>query len=176
MAFSQADAIVHSHLLLLRRTRLSDIDFVLKTEQHAENRPFITQWTREQHEEILTDADKAHLIIESSEDGRKIGYAIIAGLQNPHQSIELTRLTIAEKGKGYGREALRLIKKWVFEDLRAHRLWLDVKDFNHRARNLYKSEGFVEEGTLRECLKAGDHFETLILMSILSHEYFSAAS
>jgi diamine N-acetyltransferase len=55
-------------------------------------------------------------------------------------------------------------------------LWLDVKDFNHRARTLYASEGFVVEGTLRECLKADDgSFESLVVMSLLKREYQAGA-
>ena len=65
---------------------------------------------------------------------------------------------IVQKGQGYGHAALRLLKKVAFEQWQAHRLWLDVKDFNHRARHLYAAEGFVVEGTLRECLKNGDSF------------------
>jgi RimJ/RimL family protein N-acetyltransferase len=66
---------------------------------------------------------------------------------------------------------LRLIKNLAFEQLHAHRLWLDVKDFNYIARRLYEKEGFIVEGILRECIKVGDRFESLVLMSTLQSEY-----
>jgi len=53
----------------------------------------------------------------------------------------------------------------------AHRLWLDVKSKNARARHLYQSEGFVEEGVMRECLLEDGHFESLVLMSMLRQEF-----
>ena len=42
----------------------------------------------------------------------------------------------------------------AFRDLGAHRFWLDVKARNLRAQALYRSEGFVEEGRLRESVQA----------------------
>jgi diamine N-acetyltransferase len=153
----------------LRPTTREDIPFVYHTEHAEENSRFIIPWSMEQHEQCLSDPNRRHLIVEA--DGTAVGYVILAGLQNEHGSIELTRITIAEKGKGYGRETLRLIKQWAFEQQGAHRLWLDVKEHNERAKRLYLSEGFVVEGTLRECLKAGDSYESLIVLSVLRREY-----
>lgn len=64
-----------------------------------------------------------------------------------------------------------MIEKLAFETYHAHRLWLDVKIQNHRAQAVYSGAGFVVEGTLRECLKSGDEFESLIIMSMLLQEY-----
>lgn len=78
---------------------------------------------------------------------------------------------ITEKDRGYGRQALRMVKRRSFEEADAHRLWLDVMDNNHRARHLYRSEGFVEEATLREAMFVGDRFVSLIVLSMLEDEY-----
>ena len=59
----------------------------------------------------------------------------------------------------------------AFEEHGAHRLWLDVKPHNERARALYRSEGFVEEGVLRDALLTGDRFESLLVMSLLRPEW-----
>jgi len=88
-----------------------------------------------------------------------------------NHAIELLRITIAEQGRGFGRAALRLVKLAAFELLGAHRLSLDVRGHNARAQRLYDSEGFVREGVLRDYNKAGDRFESLIIMSILEGEY-----
>ncbi len=70
-----------------------------------------------------------------------------------------------------GRTILRQVKKWAFADRKAHRLWLDVKETNERALQLYLSEGFCMEGTLRESLRTGDAYESLIVLSMLRREY-----
>lgn len=85
--------------------------------------------------------------------------------------LEFRRIVISDKGHGFGRETLKLVKKIAFEQLNAHRLWLDVRYKNQKAQRLYKSEGFVEEGILRECILYHGSYESLIVMSILKSEY-----
>ena len=155
----------------LRRTVEGDLDFVLAAEGAEDNRRYVGQWARERHREALSNPDMAHLVVESVTDERPVGYVIMAGLLDGHRSVEFQRVVITEKGNGYGREVLRAVKKMAFEELRAHRLWLDVREKNERARRLYESEGFLIEGTLRECVSVGGGWESLILMSLLEQEY-----
>ena len=155
----------------LRPTIEKDLPFVMAAECAEDNRKFVAQWTQAMHEAALTNPDLRHLMIERLEDHAPVGYLILAGLENPHLSVEFRRIVITEKGKGYGRSALQLVKQFVFEEPGAHRLWLDVKDHNTRARHLYQSEGFIEEGILRECYQTEDGFESLVIMSMLRNEY-----
>lgn len=161
-------------MVTLRSTQITDLDYVLAAETSPENSPYITQWSREQHIEVLTKPDAAHLIVEAHQKNQleKVGYVILQGLTDPHASILLMRLVITQKGQGYGRGAIELVKEMAFNKYHAHRLWLDVKDFNYRAQALYKSTGFVLEGTFRECLKTDHGYESLQIMSILAQEYF----
>jgi diamine N-acetyltransferase len=155
----------------LRPATEAELDFIVNAESDPENRPFVGQWTRAQHRAALTNPDLAYYVIVPDNPARLVGYLILAGLTQSHQSIEFRRLVITEKGKGYGRAALRLVKKLAFETYQAHRLWLDVRIHNLRAQRLYQAEGFVVEGALRECVKIDDHFESLLFMSILASEY-----
>ncbi len=70
---------------------------------------------------------------------------------------------------------MRLLKQMAFRDLHAHRFWLDVKQLNTRALALYASEGFVEEGRLRESVRVSidgaDGYDSLVVMSMLDREY-----
>lgn len=148
-----------------------DLDYVLQIEYCDENRKFIIPWDIEEHRKSLVNENDLHLIIEEKEMKQRIGYVIVSGLNNIHNSIELVRIAVSNKGKGFGREALRLIKDYVFNYLNAHRLWLDVKVMNDRAKYLYDSEGFILEGTCRDCIKNGDIYESLNIMSIIKNEY-----
>lgn len=158
-------------MILLRPTEVDDLSFVIGAEQSDENNAFIVTWTYDQHRGALYGTDLAHLIVEDEAD-QPVGFIILAGLESPHQNIEFKRIVITAKGKGYGQEAVQQVQRFAFTRLSAHRLWLDVKETNRRARYIYKKLGFREEGVLRECLKNGDMFESLVVMSILSHEYF----
>lgn len=156
--------------ICLRRTTEADLDFVLDAEQNSENREFVSAWTREQHQAACSSEDLRHLVIENLE-GKRVGYIILAGLTDPNKSVEFRRIVVTEKNRGYGKKALREIKNFAFEELKAHRLWLDVKEHNTRARHVYKAEGFRAEGVLRECLKTESGYESLVVMSILDDEY-----
>jgi diamine N-acetyltransferase len=160
----------------LRLATEDDLDFVLAAEHGPDNSPFVTQWTRDQHANTLGSADVCLFVIETEIDQSPIGYVIMAGLTDPNQSVELRRIVVTEKNKGYGQEALDLIKRLAFTERGAHRLWLDVKERNSRARHVYESHGFVVEGVLRQCVRTDAGFESMVLMSLLRREYEDAAA
>ncbi len=133
-------------LIRLRPTTPADLDWVLAAEGHPDNAPFVTQWTRQQHAATLEHPDTRHLIVESLATGRAVGYVILTGLADPRHGVELRRIVVTDKGRGYGRDTLRRIKTMALGELRTHRLWLDVRANNPRAKRLYEAEGFAVEG------------------------------
>jgi RimJ/RimL family protein N-acetyltransferase len=155
----------------LRPTMQSDLEFVLSLETDPENLPYITPWERTQHEAAIRFPDFRHFIIETGEGLEAGGFLILVGCRNPQHSIELKRMVVRDKGVGFGRAALRVAKKIAFDDLGAHRFWLDVKKRNTRAQALYDSEGFVVEGELRDAVKMDTGFESLVVMSMLLSEF-----
>ena len=161
--------------LRLRPTMLSDLDFVTTVEHDARNLPFITPWEHMQHEGAVRFPDFRHFIVEAGADFESTGFIILQGCRNPHRSVELKRIVLQTKGQGLGRACVRLLKAMAFRDLKAHRFWLDVKGLNTLAHALYLSEGFTEEGRLRESVRVtidgADGYDSLIVMSILDREY-----
>lgn len=155
----------------LRPTMGSDIGFVLSLETDPENLPFITPWERTQHEAAIRFPDFRHFIIEGGPGLDAVGFLILIGCRSQHQSLELKRMVVNSKGAGFGRAALRVAKKVAFDDLGAHRLWLDVKANNSRAQALYDSEGFMVEGRLRDAVKVAGGFDSLVVMSMLQSEF-----
>ncbi|NJN29118.1 MAG: GNAT family N-acetyltransferase [Synechococcales cyanobacterium RM1_1_8] len=152
----------------LRPTTTDDLDFVIATENDPVNRRFVVPWSREQHEIALQDKNLQHWIVQGD---RPTGYIILAGLNSPDQSIEMRRIVITEKGQGLGRRAIKLTTGHVFDQLKAHRFWTEVKQFDLRTQHLYKSLGFIEEGRLRDCSKGPEGFETMVLLAMLQPEY-----
>ena len=160
----------------LRPTMSSDIDYVLTLENDPVNLQFITPWERTQHEAAIRFPDFRHFIIEGGAGLDAAGFLILIGCRSQNQSLELKRMVVQSKGSGYGRAALRVAKKVAFDDLRAHRLWLDVKEGNSRAQSLYDSEGFMVEGRLRDAVKVAGGFESLVVMSMLHSEFLGRRS
>ena len=87
---------------------------------------------------------------------------ILVGCRNRNLSIELKRMVIQPKGRGLGRACLRLLKKVAFEDLRSHPFGLDVRTSNTSAKRLYDCEGFVEEGRMRDSLRANGGYVSMV--------------
>jgi RimJ/RimL family protein N-acetyltransferase len=160
---------IHPRVVLAPSTPV-DADFILAAESDLETSKFIIPWTRKRHLEAMQDPDCAHLIIKQSESGDGLGFVMLFGVASGDRAIELRRIVSVAKGSGIGRAALRAVKTLAFGRFNAHRLWLDVKSKNQRARHLYRSEGFFEEGVMRECLLEKDGFESLVLMSLLRRE------
>ncbi|MFT8322034.1 MAG: GNAT family N-acetyltransferase [Bacillus sp. (in: firmicutes)] len=164
---------IENSSILIRKTLESDLSYIITTESHKDNLPYIIQWSMEEHlHAIHHDKNLIHLIVIEKKQNKPVGYLLINGVNDSNESIELKRTAFSDKGKGYGRQMLKLMKKWVFTEKKANRFWLDVVDHNKRAKNLYESEGFIEEGLQREAVKINHHFESIYLMSILKREYF----
>jgi RimJ/RimL family protein N-acetyltransferase len=125
------------------RARLSsedDIEWTITQEQDPENRPYVLSWTWEQHRAAINDNDFVHAIFEIATE--RLGYFILR-IDKVTRSVEITRIVIDKKGRGYGRILLGLIDEWTFVQHQFNRLWLDVKEHNVRAIGLYRSMGFA---------------------------------
>lgn len=155
----------------LTNTISTDIDTIIGFENI--NKPFVHHYSKEKHISLLNDNDCLHLSVRRLDNDKLIGHMIIFGLCNNNKVLEFRRITINEKGLGFGREAIRLLKKLCFEKLRFHRLWLDVYDDNNRAIKLYESEGFFKEGTLRDNIKTDKGYRSQRIYSMIESEYIS---
>ncbi|MFZ5987917.1 MAG: GNAT family N-acetyltransferase [Bacillota bacterium] len=156
----------------IRNALKSDIEFIAKTEVNPENTPYIGCQSEVEHHEALVDSDHLYFIIEKEKNSERVGFVILSGISGKNRNVELRRIAISEKGKGYGKEALKQIISYVFSEIKAHRLWLDVKENNSRARFVYKAVGFKEEGIQRDCYFNEEEkcYESLVIMSLLERE------
>ncbi|WNS42524.1 GNAT family N-acetyltransferase [Paenibacillus sp. MMS20-IR301] len=162
--------LLQSDIIDVRSTAAEDLDFVLAAERDGLNSRYVGKWSREQHAGALSDKDTVHLIV-LNKAGERAGYVILTGLQDPNLTVCIKRIVIQAKGRGYGTRLLAMLSSWVFTYTDTHRLWLDVKDHNARAQHVYAKAGFKPEGTLRECVRTEDGFDSLMIMSILRQEY-----
>lgn len=80
-----------------------------------------------------------------------IGLCALGAVDKQNSKAELG-YWIAKKyqGKGYGKEAIRLILGFGFRELRLNRIYAKVLKENVRSIGLLDSLGFKKEGTLRE--------------------------
>lgn len=163
--------VAQSEDLIFCLTKVEDLDKIIKMENAKENSRFVYNWSKGKHIEVIESKNWMHISIRKKGDEKLVGYILLDGIGSEHETIELTRIVIDKKGKGYGRQSIKLIKELCFDKLGCHRLWLDVFDYNSKAIELYKSEGFIQEGILRECKKIGNDHQSMRIFSMLKTEY-----
>lgn len=77
----------------------------------------------------------------------------------------------AMKGKGFGREAIKLILDYAFGNINLHKVSLEVTAFNKNSIRIYESLGFNEEGVLREHYYWNNQYHDVHLYGLLKEEY-----
>ncbi|MFK7809597.1 MAG: GNAT family N-acetyltransferase [Saprospiraceae bacterium] len=173
MAYYSITLIEISTMVLINLATIDDLDQIILCENTKHNKRFICPNSEEEHKSNFANEDIDYLVIRAQNDKRFIGYIILAGKNNSSNKIELRRIALLERGKGYGRKAIQWVKDYVFKDLGKNRLELDVFDFNEIGRKLYLSEGFIEEGIIRQVFLTEKGYQNLVIMSILKKDYHS---
>lgn len=119
------------------------------------------------------EEDNRYFFLIIAPDGKIIGESIINkidwNMRCANFRIALFHMT--ERGKGIGTWATEVTRDFAFEELKLHRLELDVFSFNPRAEKTYLKAGFKREGVLRDAIIYDDKYADDILMSILEDEW-----
>jgi RimJ/RimL family protein N-acetyltransferase len=111
--------------------------------------------------------------IRRGNDDALVGLLELDGISWAHgtTSISIVIGDPAERGKGYGAEALRLALRFAFDELNLHRVELTVFSYNTAAIRTYERLGFVHEGTHREFLARDGQRYDMLLYGLLRHEW-----
>ena len=165
------NTLIESDRLKLLLTQKNDIYKIMSMETHNENKPYVTPYSYQRHGQVISSNDEMHASIWDKATDDLLGFVILAGLENPNKVLECRRMVINKKGQGFGHETIQLIKKYCFETLEYHKLWLDALEGNQRAIHLYETEGFKKEGILRDHVQKDDQRFSLIVFSMLISEY-----
>lgn len=130
-------------------------------------------------EEVLSffnksiENDDRYLFLVIAPDGRIIGESVINEIDFDLRCANF-RIAIfhsTERGKGIGTWVVETTRDFAFEELKLHRLELDVFSFNPRAEEVYLKAGFKREGVLRDVIYDDKNYADDILMSILEDEW-----
>ena len=104
---------------------------------------------------------------------RPVGHANVRDFLTPHRTAELG-IAIgdpADRGRGYGSEATRLLCGWAFAELGVHNIWLDTLCTNPGAIRAYARAGFREIGRIRQARRIGGIVADVVLMECLATEF-----
>ena len=127
--------------LRLRTANIEDYDFINAAERDEDCIPWVNNWPLGARIEKFGDCNFLQTIIETTQ-GCPIGFIDFRDMLNETQ-VELKRIVITDRGKGYGKKAMYLSQKFAFEVLNRNRLYLGTKVANVRAQRLYHVTGFT---------------------------------
>jgi RimJ/RimL family protein N-acetyltransferase len=117
-------------------------------------------------------ADRLDLAVADRASGQVVGEAVLNEWESGNRSCSF-RIMLGPRGRdrGLGTESVRMIVGYGFEQLRMHRIALEVYSHNPRARRVYEKVGFVAEGVLRDALRFDGEWIDATVMSILASEW-----
>lgn len=75
------------------------------------------------------------------------------------------------RGRGYGRDVLRVLLDYAFRSRNLRRVHLQTLASNTAALAAYRAVGFVEEGRLREHAWVEGGYDDVVVMSVLRSEW-----
>lgn len=136
--------LIKGERLTIRKACIEDADFMQSVELDEDNSPWVANWPLGWRIAKFGDEDFLQTIIER-EDGIPIGFIIFCDMRAIEEQMQLKRIAIIDKGKGYGKEALLLAQKLAFEVFGTTYLYLSTKEDNLRAQSIYKATGFIPD-------------------------------
>ena len=110
--------------------------------------------------------------IRGREDGGLLGFVLIHDIfwQARHGSVVIG-IDPAQRGHGYGTDALRVLLKYAFLEMNFNRVGLEVMSYNAAGIRAYTKVGFVQEGRLRAFVYRDGVYYDILTMSILRPEW-----
>lgn len=75
------------------------------------------------------------------------------------------------RSKGYGSDAMRVLLRFIFDEMNMNKVKLEVFSFNQRAIKSYVKCGFRQEGVLRQEIFREGQYHDVIMMGILRMEW-----
>jgi len=140
---------------------LYNIDFVDEESQMG--------WWKNLHKK---QNDKRFVICLAEDLKEIIGRLRIQNINWLHHNCEIG-LDILPKyrGKGYGKKSYEMVLDYLFNHYNMHMVYLQVADFNPKAKKLYEKVGFKECGRLPEYYYRHGKYWDYIIMSITKDEY-----
>jgi RimJ/RimL family protein N-acetyltransferase len=116
--------------------------------------------------------DRLDLGLVDRASGELVGELVLHEWDEPNRSCGF-RIAVGPRGRdrGLGREAVRLLLGYGFEQLGLHRVHLEVYAFNPRALRVYERVGFVREGVAREALLHDGAWIDAVRMAVLAPEW-----
>jgi RimJ/RimL family protein N-acetyltransferase len=163
--------------ITLRGLTEDDLDVLCQWSNHSEVSRFLGSRLKTRDQALAwfqrITGDPSNLLKGIIVDNQLVGYGIVEDV-----NVELGKCQVGVVvgktdlwGKGIGKTVAGMLLKHCFDTLELHRVLAVIAKGNDRSERLFKSLGFVHEGTLREAAMIDGEHTDLLCYSMLKREY-----
>lgn len=162
---------------MIRRLKPKDADFMLEWMHDKEiNRAFRYPFSQSTKESVLMfiknsyNENNQHFAVVDEQD-EYLGTVSLKNISRQNGSAEYA-VVLRQKAQGTGvaRKATEELIRYAFEELRLHKVYLNVLDINEKAKHFYQKCGFVYEGTAKDAIRLNGKYESLSWYGIINNE------
>ncbi len=167
--------------VILRELRESDMTLFNSLMNCSDVEQFVVGWCKPvtMHEQIswfqnLKNDDNIRYTIANVEDNEIFGTLIISKIDWKNRSCGLDiKLSSDSRGKGIGSESVSIATNYIFNELNLNRIGVRILDSNIPSQKLFKKNGFIEEGKLRNAIYKNGKYDDLLIFSILKEDFLN---
>jgi GNAT superfamily N-acetyltransferase len=127
-------------IITIQNTEYGELKRIHIMEQDPDTKPFICSYPLKKHRREYKEENIIYKSIYTA--SRQLVGFILFALDKDGFSLELRRIVINEKGRGYGKRAISLVDKIAESEFGRTRIWLDVYEDNIRAQHIYEANGY----------------------------------
>ncbi|MGK7377028.1 GNAT family N-acetyltransferase [Planococcus sp. 1R117A] len=158
--------------LKLSLPREEDTDIMLKWGEDADYmRNIDTEFALPRNREQLAsegapNPNEAYFRLRTIDGDRLIGFTVIHSIEwnNRAGMMAIGIGDAADRSKGYGSDALKLILRYAFHELNLDRVGLEVIEYNKGGIRAYEKAGFQVEGRKRSMVyRDGKRFDVIVM-------------
>ena len=172
---------LENDIIKLRAPEPSDLDLLYKWENDTEtwisgntltpfSRHILAKYIETAHLDIFETSQLRLMIDLKSDNMRTLGSIDLFDFDsfNRRAGVGILIAEKADRGKGYAREALKVLVVYCFELLGMHQLYCNIESDNKASLNLFKNQGFQIIGLKKDWLLRKNKYADEYLLQLIN--------
>lgn len=137
--------------------------------------PCTAEEQKKRLETMYDSRENLQLAIVTKDGERLVGTVGLHGIDWIHRTADISVILgdASVRGKGIGREAVKLLIEHGFKKLGLHKLTAGMVASNEKSYQLFRSLGFKDEARFREQLFIQGRHQDLIKLGLLASEFLN---
>lgn len=166
----------------LKGLALEDASFFYEWNKHTETQRFLDylwfpsslirqeKWVEQAA--LKTVEDDSYFFVITNLAGERVGmiHTKDCDKRNGHFSYGMG-IVNEHRQKGYATEAIQMVLRHYFYELRYHKAQVSIYAFNQPSIQLHQALGFKQEGRLREMIYQDNSFKDVLVFGLLKREF-----